>query len=100
LGQKIFNNNLGLNLLLTLGNFSISGEVIYDEYGFYREYNGEREILHSIYYRKVFYSYKNLVKGRMGAYISTCWQKESFYLSLNYGEYHSQKIGTPLLMSH
>jgi hypothetical protein len=91
--QKEYKNHLGADFLLKIGWFSISGEVIYDQYGFHREFN-EKEMFwsSSFYYRDIFYKYKTPIEGK-GGYINLKFEKNGDIFNLSYGEYYPRDIG-------
>ncbi len=91
--QKEYKNHLGADFLLKIGHFSLSGEAIYDQYGFHREFN-EDEIFwdKSYYYRNIFYKFKTPIEGR-GGYLNFKFENRGNIINLSYGEYYPQKIG-------
>ncbi len=91
--QKQFKNHAGLDLMVKFGPFRVSGEVIYDEYGFRKEYN-EEDIFwkRSLYYRDVFYKYEVPVTG-IGAYLNLQYEGSKWFLEACYGEFHPEEIG-------
>ena len=90
--QKQYNNHVGFDLALTMGNFIISAEIIYDQYGFHKEFDINDVFWgRSYYYRDIFYQYKTPVKG-LGGYLDIQYKTKNFFLELNYGEYYPQKI--------
>jgi len=95
--QKQYKNHLGLDFMGKSGFFQVSGEIIYDEYGFHRDFPID-EIFwkRSYYYRDIFYKYKTPVTG-VGGYIDFQYSKtgSKWFLEINYGEYHPKKIGHP-----
>ncbi len=89
---KRFNNYYGVDFWIGNENFSLSGEIITDRYGFKRK-EGEEEMYweRSLYYRDLYNGGKP-IKG-VGGYVNL---KISFLrgqLNLNYGEYYPEKIG-------
>ncbi len=91
--QKEYKNHAGFDCCFRKNRLSISGEIIYDQYGFHR-YIEEEKIYWpvSFYYRDIFYKTKTPIEG-IGGYINLKYSGEKFIINLNYGEYHPQKIG-------
>jgi len=91
--QKTYNNHVGMDFLFKHKEYMFSGEFIYDEYGFYRDFNDE-EITwpRSLYYRDVFYKEGLPVYG-YGGYLNINYKKPKYEINVNYGEYFPQKIG-------
>jgi hypothetical protein len=93
--QKEFNNNFGADFACRAGKWTVSSEVIYDEYGLYHQYN-PNEIFweHSIYGRQVNLGTHRKITG-VGWYIDTIYRGEKWLFEFNYGQYHPQQIGIP-----
>lgn len=93
--QKTFKNHYGIDFMARYLNLTLSGEAIYDEYGFYRNYN-ENEISwnKSIYYRDIFYKDKTPITG-IGGYLNLGYKYAKLNIDLNYGLYYPQKINNP-----
>jgi len=91
--QKIYKSHMGFDFWIGFSPFELSGEFIWDEYGFKREFD-ENEIFwpSSIYYRELFYQYGIPIEGK-GGYINLKINLKKVLLNLNYGEYHPQEIG-------
>ncbi len=93
-GQKEFNNHVGADLMCRWSIFTLSGEVIYDQYGFRKSGYDPDNIFwgRSIYYR-------NLNRGRdepitgVGYYVNLGFCKDRWSGMLNYGEYYPESIG-------
>ena len=94
-GQKQFNNHIGFDAMVRRGGFTLSSELIYDEYGFRRAFD-PLDITwgRSIYYRDQNYRLHSPVTG-MGYYVDLLCDLEPFTVSLNYGEYYPQQLGIP-----
>ncbi len=95
-GQKQFNNHLGVDSMVRLGSFTLSGEAIYDEYGFRRPGFDPLDITwgRNIYYRDQNYRLDIPVTG-FGYYLDLMYDLEPFTISCNYGEYYPQQLGIP-----
>lgn len=93
--QKQFNNHAGLDLMFKAGHFRFSAEIIYDEYGFRKEYQ-EEDIFwkRSLYYRDVFYKHETPVTG-IGGYVNLQYDGGRWFVEANYGEFHPEEIGHP-----
>ncbi|MCI0471023.1 MAG: hypothetical protein L0Y73_05135, partial [Candidatus Aminicenantes bacterium] len=93
--QKQYKNHAGLDMMMKTGRFRFSAEVIYDEYGFRKEYN-EQDIFwkRSFYYRDIFYKYETPVTG-IGGYFELQYESSKWLAAANYGEYYPEEIGQP-----
>ena len=93
--QKTFKNHFGIDFMARYLNLTLSGEVIYDEYGLYRNYN-EAEIFwnRSLYYRDIFYKDKTPITG-VGGYLNLGYKYAKLNIDLNYGLYYPKVIGNP-----
>lgn len=93
--QKQYKNHAGLDLMIQAGHFRFSAEIIYDEYGFRKEYK-EEDIFwkRSLYYRDVFYKHETPVTG-IGGYVNVQYEKPGWFVEANYGEYYPEEIGHP-----
>jgi hypothetical protein len=93
--QKYFNNHLGFDFRIQLGRLLLSGEAIYDEYGFRKPFL-EDDVFwqRSLYYRQIFYKLRTPITG-YGGYLDLIYQIGNFTLNLNYGEYYPKEIGHP-----
>lgn len=94
--QKIYKSHTGFDFFLRIKKFVLSGEWIYDKYGFHRAFDGE-DIFRprSLYFRDIFYAYKTPITGK-GGYINLMIESDRVIINLNYGEYYPKKIGNPL----
>jgi len=93
--QKQYKNHLGIDFSLRSGNFLISAEGIYDEYGFRKEFDSN-EIFweRSLYYRDQFYKLETPITG-IGGYVDIQYKTSKILINLNYGEFHPEEIGDP-----
>jgi len=95
--QKQYKNHAGIDFTVKTGGFRVSSEIIYDEYGFHREYSIDDVFWgRSYYYRDIFYKHKTPITG-IGGYIDLQYEPPNsrWFLELNYGEYHPKEIGHP-----
>jgi hypothetical protein len=94
--QKVFNNHLGLDAMVRFGRFSLSGEVIYDEYGLRRPKLDPVEVTwyRSLYYRDLNNRNDVPITG-VGYYLNLGFEGERWQASLNYGEFYPKPIGHP-----
>jgi hypothetical protein len=92
--QKQFKNHLGMDFMLRRGRFTLSGEAIYDEYGFRRPGFDPLDITwgRSIYYRDLNYRPGVPITG-MGYYLNLGFEDERWSGWLNYGEFYPQQLG-------
>lgn len=93
--QKQYKNHAGIDFMVKTGRFRLSSEIIYDEYGFHREYSIDDVFWgRSYYYRDSFYKHKTPITGT-GGYIDLQYETPDsrWFLELNYGEYHPKEIG-------
>jgi len=93
--QKEFKNHIGFDMLFKSGKFQLSGEFIYDQYGFRKEYDSDNIFWkRSLYDRDIFYKSETPITG-LGGYIDVQYNTRSFILNINYGEFYPEKIGVP-----
>jgi hypothetical protein len=94
--QKQYNNHIGIDAMVRWRWFTLSSEVIYDEYGFRRPGFDPLDITwgRSIYYRDQNYELDSPVTGT-GYYVDLLCDLKPFTVSLNYGEYFPQELGIP-----
>jgi hypothetical protein len=94
-GQKQFNEYAGLDAMRRWGKVQISGEVIADGYGNWRNGLDPNEVFwgRSIYARDVFNNNKPLIG--VGWYANLNIDFAPRMLTLNYGDYFPQQIGLP-----
>ena len=103
-GQKQYNNYAGIDFMYRWGIFTLSGELIYDQYGFTRPVPADPTQLdfffidsglpRSIYYRDLNNGQDNPITG-VGYYINLGFRLERWSGMLNYGEFYPQQIGVP-----
>ena len=94
--QKTFNNHVGLDAMFQHGRFRLSGEVIYDEYGFRKPGVAFHDIFwrRSLYYRQQNEALRDPITG-VGYYVNLDMFFDSWTVSLNYGEFFPEQIGDP-----
>ena len=92
--QKIYNNHVGLDAMIHHGRYTLSGEVIYDEYGFRRPGFDPDDIT---WYRSIYYRDLNFADGvpitGVGYYANLNIDCDRWFIQLNYGAYHPKQIG-------
>lgn len=94
--QKQFNNHVGMDFVVRRGRWSVSGELIHDEYGFRRPGFDPLDITwgRSIYYRDQNRAWHEPIYG-LGYYVNFGFCGERLSAWLNYGEYYPQQLGDP-----
>ncbi len=94
--QKQFKDHVGLDFMLRRGRLTLSGEAIYDEYGFRRPGFDPLDITwgRSIYYRDLNYREGVPITG-IGYYVNMGYEGERWSAWLNYGEFYPQQLGHP-----
>ena len=94
--QKEYKGHTGVDFMVRFSRFTLSGEWIWDRYGFHREFDVEDiDWPRSLYFRDIFYQYKTPIKGK-GGYLNLRYESPALVLNINYGEYYPQEIGHPL----
>lgn len=95
--QKEYNNHVGLDAMLRSGAWTLSGEAIYDQYGFHSPDFNPNDITwyHSLYYRDQNFAEKRPITG-LGYYVNLGYEAEHWTGILNYGEFYPEHIGDPL----
>ena len=96
-GQKEYDNHAGIDAMYRFGHFTLSGEAIYDQYGFKHPGFDPDDIFwgRSIYYRDLYNPSGGPITG-VGYYLDLGYREERWYLGLNYGEFYPEYIGNPL----
>ncbi len=94
--QKTFNNHVGLDAMFQRGIFRLSGEVIYDQYGFRKPGVSLQDIYwrRSLYYRQQNQGIDNPITG-VGYYVNLDVTLERWTFSVNYGAFFPEQIGDP-----
>jgi hypothetical protein len=93
--QKTFNNHVGVDALVRRGNWVLSGECIYDEYGLRRPFDpNDITWERSIYYRDLNVAEKEPICG-VGYYVDLTYCGENWTWMFDYGEFYPDQIGVP-----
>jgi len=94
--QKQYNNHVGIDAMRRWGSWTLSGEVIYDEYGARRPVFDPLEMFwpRSIYYRDQNFADDTPITG-VGYYVNVNYQSDTWLWMLNYGEFIPKQIGDP-----
>jgi hypothetical protein len=95
--QKLHNSYFGFDAMGRWGRFELSGEAVWDKYGF-REVYDPNDIFwgRSIYYREIYNGEKDGSLSGFGYYLNLAWVYGRARIDLNYGEYYPEKIGNPM----
>jgi hypothetical protein len=93
-GQKMFNEHVGLDAMLRRENWTLSGEVILDHYGFRRPGFDPDDITwgRSIYFRDLNKAEREPITG-VGYYLNLGYEGALWSLALNYGEFYPEELG-------
>lgn len=96
--QKLNNSYYGFDAMARWGRFELSGEAVWDKYGFREAEMDPNDIFwgRSIYYREIFNGTKDGALHGFGYYVNLAWIYGRARIDLNYGEYYPQQIGNPL----
>lgn len=92
--QKLYNNHVGVDMMVRRGRWTLSGEWIYDQYGFRRDILTQNEIFwgRSLYYRDI-----NKADGKptsgSGYYVNLGYRSERWDLQFAYGDYFPEQLG-------
>jgi len=94
--QKVYNNHVGLDGMLRFGNWTLSGEAIYDQYGLRRPGTNLEDITwgRSLYFRDLNNGFHIPITG-YGYYVNLGYEGPNWSLMLNYGDFFPEKIGDP-----
>lgn len=92
-GQKMYNEHLGLDLMLRRGCWTLSGEVIYDHYGFRRPGFDPLDIFwgRSLYFRDLNNAFHEPITG-VGWYANLGYEGPNWSLAFNYGEFYPEQL--------
>jgi len=93
--QKQYRQHVGTDAVFRFGNWVLSSEIIYDQYGMHREYD-PADIFwkKSIYYRQINKEDKKPISG-WGGYVDLTYNYQPWFFSLNYGEFHPEQLKVP-----
>jgi hypothetical protein len=91
--QKYYNRHVGIDAMLCRGPWVLSGEAIYDQYGFRRPFD-PLDITwgRSFYNRDQFFAPRTPITG-FGYYADLGFQGDWWTAHLNYGEFYPRQIG-------
>jgi len=94
--HKEYNNHVGADIMLKRGRIRLSGEAIYDQYGFRQPFDPlDITWRKSIYYRQQNQGMFDPITG-FGFYANLDIELDRWTVMLNYGEFHPEKIGERL----
>jgi hypothetical protein len=95
-GQKSYNEHIGLDAMIRRGPWTLSGEIIYDQYGFRRPGFDPDDISwgRSIYFRDLNKALLEPITG-VGYYLNLGYEGPLWSLALNYGEFYPEELGVP-----
>jgi hypothetical protein len=93
--DKEFDNHLGADAMLRLGQWVLSGEAIYDEYGFFHPGFNPDDIYwyRSIYYRDESSGSQAPLTG-LGYYLNLGYDQGRWNVTLNFGQFCPLRVGT------
>jgi hypothetical protein len=86
--------------MIRSGNWTLSSEIIYDEYGMYHDFD-PNDIFwkKSIYYRQINKREHAPIHG-VGGYVDLSYNGSSYIVGVNYGEYHPEQLRKPNYPQH
>lgn len=92
--QKAYNQHVGVDAMIRRGNWTLSGEAIYDEYGLRRPGTDPQEITwgRSLYFRDLNNGLNSPING-VGYYLNLGYEGPFWSLAFNYGEFYPEEIG-------
>jgi hypothetical protein len=95
-GQKQFNEHAGLDAMVRLGAWTLSGEVIYDRYGLRRPGTDLNDITwgRSLYFRDLNNGFNRPISG-VGYYVNLGYEGPQWSWTFNYGEFYPEQLGVP-----
>ena len=95
--QKVYESHVGADAMLRFGRWTLSGEVIYDEYGFRRPGYGQNSIFwgRSIYNRDI-HNPSGQPLSSVAYYVDLGFQGERWYWGFNYGVNDPVAVGNAL----
>jgi hypothetical protein len=95
-GQKSYNQHVGLDAMARRGNWTLSGEVIYDNYGLRRPGLTPNDVFwgRSLYYRDLNKAFHEPISG-VGYYLNLGYDGPNWSLTFNYGEFFPEQLGIP-----
>ena len=95
-GQKMYNQHVGLDAMVRRGNWTLSAEMIYDNYGLRRPGLAPDDIFwgRSLYYRDLNKAVHQPITG-LGYYLNLGYDGPAWSLTFNYGEFYPEQLGIP-----
>ena len=92
--QKTYNSHAGLDAMVRVGNWTLSGEVIWDEYGLRRPGTVLTDIFwgRSLYFRDLNNGDEVPLTG-VGYYVNLGYEGPAWSVSFNYGDFRPEQIG-------
>ncbi len=92
--QKVYNNHAGCDAMVRFGNWTLSSEAIYDQYGLRRPGTALNDITwgRSLYFRDLNNGYHIPITG-FGYYVNLGYEGPQWSLMFNYGEFYPEDIG-------
>jgi hypothetical protein len=93
--DKEYDNHIGADAMLRLGPWTLSSEVVYDQYGFCRPGFDPNDIYwyRSIYYRDVSSGTRAPLTG-VGYYVNLDYAQDRWNATLNFGEFYPLYVGS------
>jgi hypothetical protein len=93
-GQKMYSEHVGLDAMLRRGPWTLSGEIIYDQYGFRRPGFDPDDITwgRSVYFRDLNKAFHEPITG-VGYYVNLGYEGLLWSLAANYGEFYPEELG-------
>ncbi|HWB00726.1 MAG TPA: hypothetical protein VG713_19665 [Pirellulales bacterium] len=95
--QKELANYYGGDFMIRRGCFDLSGEAIYNQYGFRKPYNPNNIFWgRNLYYRDMFGGTVDAGMHGWGYYVNAGFTLPHLRTDINYGEFYPSPIGNPL----
>ncbi len=93
--QKEYKNHVGLDMMIRSGRWTLSGEWIYDQYGFRRNILTPNDVFwgRSVYYRDINKADGKATSGS-GYYVNLGYRGDQWDFQLAYGDYIPEKLGS------
>ena len=98
--QKQYRRHIGADAAIRFGNWTLSSEIIYDEYGMRRDFDPNQIFwTKSIYYRQINKAASTPISG-WGGYVDLTYNHYPWFVSVNYGEYYPEQLNLPDYPQH
>jgi hypothetical protein len=98
--QKEYKNHAGFDATIRWGNWTLSAEGIYDEYGLRRNFDPEAVFWgRSLYYRQINKGHHTPITG-LGYYVDLNYRFGNWLFDINYGEFYPEKLQNPNYPQH